>query len=71
MQKKLAIFSAHDIINDGDFLLIGRLSKWRRQAWLPGIALRPSTMRKAIEAQRFDGKSFPALPLGQGLHGRR
>jgi len=51
--------------------LIGRLSKRGRQAWLPGIARRPRTMREAIGAQDFDGKSFPALPLGQGLHGRR
>jgi len=28
-------------------------------------------MREVIGAQDFDGKSFPALPLGQGLHGRR
>ncbi|RUU58878.1 hypothetical protein [Mesorhizobium sp. M2C.T.Ca.TU.002.02.1.1] len=69
-RKKRVVFSSHDIINDGSFLLIGHLSKWRREACLPKIARRPGTMREAIEAREFDGKSFPVLPQGQGLHGR-
>jgi hypothetical protein len=68
--EKASNFFAHNIINSGNFLLIGRLSKRRCEACLPMIARRPGTVLEAIEAWDFDGKSFPALLLGQGLHGR-
>jgi len=71
MQKKLAVFSAHDIVNDGIFLLISRFAKCLRETPIDDVCLRPRTVPKAFEQRDFGGKSFPALPLGQDLHRRR
>jgi hypothetical protein len=71
MQKKLVVFSAHDIVNDGIFLLIGRFSKCVRETPIADICLRPRTVPEAAEPRDFDGKSFPAVPQGQDLHRRR
>ncbi|MGX8010388.1 hypothetical protein ACVDG8_016210 [Mesorhizobium sp. ORM8.1] len=70
-QKKRADFSTHDIVNDCIFLLISRILKSVRQTALAGVCLCLRTTPEAAEQRDFDGKSFPALPQGQGLHRRR
>ncbi|WP_149904549.1 hypothetical protein [Mesorhizobium sp. SARCC-RB16n] len=71
-QKKLAVFSIHDIINDRIFLLIRR----------PATGGAARRLQQAIDAERyrfevlptgkiFGGKSFGVLPQGQDLHRRR
>ncbi|MFD1985318.1 hypothetical protein ACFSOZ_22525 [Mesorhizobium newzealandense] len=71
MAEKISSFSIHEIVNDRIFLLIANLaiSMPRRPSPPKGAAGYRLAMSAA--GKIFDGKSFAALPQGQGLHRRR
>ncbi|MER9502223.1 hypothetical protein [Mesorhizobium sp. M0587] len=65
MEKKLAVFSIHDIVNDRIFLLIGDIAQSALR-WLPANRARRKIPRGvAGEGKIFRRQIFPVLPQGQ------
>ncbi|RJT42730.1 hypothetical protein D3227_02490 [Mesorhizobium waimense] len=70
-QKNLADSTDHDIINDLIFLLIRDAFDSAAAGPSIGRACLKISVRAGTPGEDFDGKSFPVLPQGQDLHGRR